>query len=121
MEGPILKRSIVEDHSSCKYVHSEIWTHINICKQKVHCASVSRQQILEQLAEIYLWVPGAVMYGEGNVTSCSSALWEVEFLVGLGCRSDQSLPDILSKASRLRQMATCSLLSSVLEERNKVV
>ncbi|TNN64674.1 hypothetical protein EYF80_025081 [Liparis tanakae] len=41
------------------------------------------------------------------------ALWEAEFVVGLWFRLDQSLPVILSKVSRWRQRATCSLLSSI--------
>lgn len=96
--------------------------HTDTCQQKGRGARVSAQQILCQLAEIYLKVPGAAKKAAGNVTSCSSALWEVEFAVGLWCSSDQSPPVILSNVSRCwRQMDTCSLLSSVCEGDNKVI
>lgn len=63
-------------------------------------------------AQLHLRVPGAEKKAVGQVTSCSSALWGVESVLGLWCSSDQSAPVILSKASRWRQRDTCSLLSS---------
>lgn len=100
-------------------IHSKVETDADICQRTVHWSRACREQTVWQLAGLDLLVPGAVKKAAGNVMSCSSALWVLEFALGLWCSSVQLPPVILSKASRWKQMDACSLVSAIWEDTKK--